>query len=249
MKTKMAVGDTISGIVTEIKQENGNPVSIVLTVGGRKRAIIPLTELPEAAAASGQGAVRHLARKYMNRKLIGTIVKDNPLTLSYNEAVKDQSTKVTFNVGDEFDAVVVWTAKHYAELEYRNVPLSLSANDYGWLKYVDLRNTLHRGQKLKVEVVAVKEDGTIQVSHKKFAHNPWPKFQEKYHQRNQYLARVKSINKSGVIVSLEPGLDILCSPQPFFQVNINDEVAVEVVDINPEQGKMKGLITAQANRA
>jgi ribosomal protein S1 len=51
------------------------------------------------------------------------------------------------------------------------------------------------------------------------------------------------------VVSLEPGLDILCSPYPFFEVKVNDDVAVEIVDINPEQGKMKGFITALANRA
>jgi ribosomal protein S1 len=246
---KIAVGETISGVVTEINQTNGNPDSIILSIGGKKKAIIPLTELPEDMTTGGQGAVRHLARKYMNRKLIGTVVNINPLTLSYNEAVKHLTTKITLNVGDEIDATVVWTSKNYAELEYQNMPLSLSASEFGWLKYVDLRSALNRGQRIKVEVLEVEEDGTVRVSHKKFARNPWPKYQEKYQKRNQYLARVKSLNKVGVVVSLEPGLDILCSPYPFFEVKVNDDVAVEIVDINPEQGKMKGFITAQANRA
>lgn len=246
---KIAVGETISGVVTEINQVDGHPNNLVLLVGGKKKAIIPLTELPDVMETGGQGAVRHLARKYMNRKLIGTVVQENPLTLSYNEAVKDLTEKITFNVGEEVDATVVWTSKNNAELEYKNMPLSLSANEFGWLKYVDLRSALNRGQRLKVEVLEVMEDGTVKVSHKKFAKNPWPRFQEKYRIRNQYLARVKSLNKVGVVVSLEPGLDILCSPYPFFGVNVNDEVAVEIVDINPDQGKMKGFITAQANRA
>jgi len=82
-----------------------------------------------------------------------------------------------------------------------------------------------------------------------FAPNPWPRYLAKYQTRNQYLARVKSLNKVGIVVSLEPGLDILCAPYPFFDVRVNDDVAVEIVDIDPEHGKMKGFVTALANRA
>jgi len=245
---KIAVGDTISGVVTEIRQVDGNPANIVLTIDGKRKAIIPISELPEASSISGQGAVRHLARKYMNRKLMGIVVKEDPLILSYNEAVKHLTNKITLNVGDVIEATVVWTSKNQAELDYQGMPLSLPAEEYGWVKYVDLRSALNRGQKLKVEVLDVAEDGTVTVTHKKFARNPWPRYLEKYHPRNQYLARVKSLNKAGVVVSMEPGLDVLCSPYPFFEVKVNDEVAVEIVDINPEQGKMKGFITAQANR-
>ncbi len=123
----------------------------------------------------------------------------------------------------------------------------MNADDYGWLKHIDLRTTLNRGNKLKVEVIDVTEE-EICVSHKKYAYNPWPKYLEKYNPRNQYLAKVKNVINQGVIVSLEPGLDILCSPLPFFEVKIHDEVAIEIVDINPAAGKMKGLVTAQASR-
>ena len=246
---KLSIGETISGGVTEIKQVNGIPEEIILSVGGKKKAAIPLTELPEKINGDGQKAVRHLARKYMNRKLIGTIVKTDPLTLSYNNAVKNITTGVKLKVGDEVKATVVWTSKNKAELEYHNMPLYLNASEFGWLKYVDLRSALNRGQKIQVKVINITEDGKVEVSHKMFAPNPWPRYLAKYQTRNQYLARVKSLNKVGIVVSLEPGLDILCAPYPFFDVRVNDDVAVEIVDIDPEHGKMKGFVTALANRA
>ncbi|WP_157049099.1 hypothetical protein [Syntrophomonas palmitatica] len=244
---KMAVGETVTGIVTEIRQENGKAESLVLTINNHKKAIIPISELPETNV-SGVSAIRHLARKYMNRDLAGVVISEQPLALSYLDAVKSQTEKVILQVGDEINATVVWTSKNYAELEYKNIPLGMFAEEYGWVKYIDLRTILNRGDNIRVEVLETKEGETIKVSHKKYAPNPWPNIVEKYHPKNQYLARVKSLLKPGVVVSLEPGLDMLCSPYPFFEVKVNDEVAVEIVDINPDAGKMKGYITAQANR-
>ena len=244
---KFTVGEIISGRVTEISQNEGVAENLVLNISENQQAIIPITELPEANNRTGQQAMRHLARKYMNRTLMGVVINENPLTLSYQEALKTQTEKINFNIGDEVTAKVVWANKNQAELEYKGVPLTLYADEYGWLKHVDLRTTLKRGEKLKAEVIEITED-KILVSHKKYAYNPWPKYLEKYSPRNQYLAKVKNVMNVGVVVSLEPGLDILCSPKPFFDVKIHDEVAVEIVDINPAAGKMKGLVTAQANR-
>ena len=53
-------------------------------------------------------------------------------------------------------------------------------------------------------------------------------------ERNRYLARVKSLNKVGVVLSLEP--EHFCSYIPSLRL-VNDDVAVEIVDINPEQAR------------
>jgi len=36
---KIAVGETISGVVTEINQTNGNPDSIILSIGGKRKLL------------------------------------------------------------------------------------------------------------------------------------------------------------------------------------------------------------------
>jgi len=244
MAKKMNLNEIHLGRITAVNNVEGQELTLKIEFEDGTEGIIPLAEL---RLAEENLDARKLARRYMGRYVKAKVISTNPLILSQVQAAAELSKQYTFEVGQTVTVVTTYVNKWRAELEYEYcVPMILPNTEYGWLSKVDLRQTLFPGSVLQVEIIDISDTGVITVSQKKFAPNPWPLLKKKYHPKSQYLGRVTDLLKSGVLVNLEPGVDVLCTPYPFFSVDVGDEVAVEIVDINPDAGRIKGYITAQA---
>jgi small subunit ribosomal protein S1 len=203
---------------------------------------MPITELDGDLTESNNA--RHIARRYMGRTVIAKVTNTKPLEISIKEAIEEKLEKTTLKVGQEVAGTVVWVNRKHAEIEYNNcLIMVMPSTEYGYLRIGNLADVLKPGEKIAVEVTSI-TDETVFVSHKKYADNPWPSIQAKYCMRGQYLARVVKVIDIGVFVNLEPGLDVLAAPRPtFFDVKFGDEVALEITDLEPSTGKIKGIIT------
>jgi len=245
-KKTYKLGQIAKGRVVAVNQEENSVESLNVMLNDGQIAIVPAEEVNDNVSEE-QFGVRRTARRYMGRTIIGKVIEENPIIISHRQAVEEKAKEITLVPGQVIEGIATWITKRQAEIEYNYcVRMTLPANEFGWLKGNDLRALIKPGQKLQVEIKDISEDGIIIVTHKKFEKNPWPEIQKKYHPRGQYLGQVTKKIDSGIFVNLEPGLDVLASPYPFFEVEVGDEVALEITDINPEAGKMKGYITARA---
>lgn len=241
---KLQLGDIVSGrVMAVLPTVDDKPGFLTISLSGNTEGIVPMDEVSEIVEADSNASF--ISRRYMGRNIIAKVVGFNPLTLSIKEAVNERLPEVNVKVGQELTGIVVFCNRGMAEIEYDYcLRMELPASEYGLIRVGDLSKVLGLGQEIQVEVKSIEDDKII-VSHKKFAPDPWPAIQAKYRVRGQYLGRVVKIINSGVFVNLQPGLDVLAAPKPsFFDVFPGDEVALEITDIEPNAGKIKGRITA-----
>lgn len=247
---KFQIGEEVTGRVTAIlpAENNANKAGYLQVSFDESIGIVPISEIsPEI---SEENNARHVARRYMGRMVISKVKGKEPLLLSIKDAVRERLLGTKVDVGQEIKGTVVWVSRKQAEIEYNNcLVVILPSSEYGHLRIGDLTEVIKPGQEITVEVKEIIEDKII-VSHKKFASNPWPAIQAKYRLRGQYLGRVVKVIEAGVFVNLEPGLDVLAAPYPnFFDVYPGDEVALEITDMEPSTGKIKGTITTRVSVA
>jgi len=251
----ISLGSILKGRVTAVNYDpdNNQLEGLQLTLydheGSTFIGLIPINDLDDPSIPEGESGRRHIARKYLGRLMIAKVVKENPLILSHSQAIIEKAKEISLEPGQEIEGKVIWATKNVAALEYLDcIQMLMTAEEYGPIRHVDLRKALTPGATIKVEVTSI-EDGVVFCSHKKFMPNPWPRIQQKYKKKNQYLCAVTRLLTKGVIVELERGLEVLATPYPFFDVKVGDEVGVEITDINPEAGKIRGFITAKAASA
>lgn len=250
------IGEIVKGRVIGVEQDNNQPSSLIFKCFPPHNSLgtgnIPISELPETFERSGQDVIRQTGRRYNGRVMIAKVVQENPLILSNIEARKERSEKLLpeLKEGQTIDVRIISARLREAEVEYRDcITMTLPADEYSLMPNVDLREKLVLGNFLKVDIISIGEDGKITCSHKKYAENPWPRLQKTYHKKCQYLSQVIKVLEKGILVSLEPGVNLFISPFPFFEVHQGDEVNVEITDINPEACKIKGYITGRAHVA
>jgi ribosomal protein S1 len=247
MQEKTKIGSLVKGRVVAInpsKEGDWTVESLQVELGNGTTGIIPITELD---AETNKDSARHIARRYMGRTLLGKVIQIEPFILSMAQAVKERSQNINLEVDQEIEGIVVWVNRKTAALEYRNcITMMLPSENYGYLRIGNFMDVLKAGDKLQLEIKSINPEGVITVSHKKFANDPWDRIKAKYLINGQYLGKVTKKIPAGIFVNLEPELDVLATPYPFFEVNEGDEVALEITDIEVALGKMKGRITALA---
>ncbi len=238
------IGEIVKGRVIAITPE---PEQIVLTVrlSEKENALLPASEVGIENIQSSNN-LRATARRLIGRPIVGKVIDTNPLTISNKQAIEELEQSSSLEVGQVFDGIVISVNETEAQIEYNSYLMTvLPQEEMGIMPGTNLKMILKYGQRLRVEVIDVK-DGKYIVSHKKFLQDKdeWEERINKYQVKGQYLGMVTNFIKNGVFINLEPGIDVLCSPQPeWFELQRGDEVIIEITDKN---SKIKGIVTGKA---
>lgn len=244
------IGQIVKGRVEAIKvNEEGLSESFVIAVNEKDTVIIPISEIDLITNNTEEDLKsRRLARRFIGKIMIAKIINTNPIIGSNKQALLEQKMSVNLNEGQEIEGIVVAVDSNEAKIEYKDcVIATLPSDEYNHLKTVNLRFVLNIGDTIKAKVLSVDEEREeVIITHKPYADDTWDELLEKYQIGSQHLGRIINMIKHGVFVNLAPGIDILCTPYPFFEVNRGDEVAVEITSVDEKAGRIRGIVTAKA---
>ncbi len=237
------IGEIIKGRIIAVTQEENQAVFTV-RISDKETAILPISEVGIEKIEGTN--LRTIARKFVGRPVVGKVINTDPLTISNKQAVEEMEKTSKLEAGQEFDGIVIGINETEAKIEYNACLVTIMPQEeMGIMPGTNLKMVLNFGQKLRVEVIDMR-DGKYIVSHKKFLQDKqeWQERIDKYQVKGQYLGVVTNFIKNGVFINLEPGIDMLCSPEPdWFEIQRGDEVIVEITDKN---SKIKGIITGKA---
>ncbi|MDD4804451.1 MAG: S1 RNA-binding domain-containing protein [Candidatus Pacebacteria bacterium] len=111
---------------------------------------------------------------------------------------------------------------------------------YGWIGQIS--DFIQPGDTFDAQVIEIdKEKSKILVSVKALYENPFPKCLDRYSKGGIYAGDVTGIAEYGVFVSLEQGVNALCSHPRAGKVNKGDKVAIIITRI--ENQRINGLIS------
>lgn len=239
------IGQILTGRVIAVNaNEQGETIGLTVSLGSQN-CFIPIEEVLMLSPQDSLDS-RKLGRKFIGRNMMIKVINSNPLIVSNKQALEEKREKIKLDVGQEIEGVVISVNSKEAKIEYQNcLIVTLPSDEYNYLKTTNLKYVLEVGTTIKVQVLSINGDEII-VTHKPYVKDNWTELSKKYQLKNQYLGRVVNLIQAGVFVNLEPSIDILCSPYPFFEVKRGDEVIVEITDINPSAGKIRGIITGKA---
>lgn len=242
------IGQIAKGRVQTISvNEEGLAESIVISSSNNGNIIIPINEI-NLIETEKDLVPRVLARRFIGKLMIAKIINTNPMTGSNKQALAEKKQTINLVPGQEIEGVVVAVESDEAKIEYKDcIITTLSSTEYNSLKTVNLRFVLKVGNLIKVQILSVDDENEeVTVTHKPYSGNTWEKLLEKYHIGSQHLGKIANTVKYGAFVNLEHGIDILCTPYPFFDIKRGDEVAVEITGIDEKAGRIRGIITAKA---
>lgn len=157
-----------------------------------------------------------------------------------------------YPIGSQHDGYVTNLTDYgvFVELE-DDIEGLVYISEISWLKFNNNpRDLLHKGQKVRVEVLSIDEEkNKISLSIKRCTESPWIKFAENYNCGDIIESTVRHIADFGIFVGFEQeqvdGLvhvcDITWSDNPdkeLFNYKKGDKVRVKILNIDPEKERI-----------
>ena len=103
------------------------------------------------------------------------------------------------------------------------------------------------GQRILVKILRLdkkdKNKVTVNLSVKQASENPYAKALKRYAVGNRYVGTVSMVDKNGVFVALDGGIDCLCSFPKRGRPPRNARVTVKILGINHENNRIWGVIS------
>ena len=119
--------------------------------------------------------------------------------------------------------------------------------ELSYQRLLDASAQFQPGQRVLVKVLTVDRSDRNQVkvtaSVKQAGENPYEKALKKYSVGNRYVGTVSMVDTTGVFVSLDGGVDCLCSYPKRGRPPRGARVTVRVLGINKENNRIWGAIT------
>ena len=262
MKTKRILTGTIQGV--ERPEDNPNR-SLAVIYHGDFKIIIPAEEAvepPEDFRGRSESDIMH----YMLTKRLGAevdyIVKGiDPkaciAVASRLEAMaakrkeyyfgtdRDGNNLIYNDVCAEARIVSVIRAGIFVDLFGLEIYIPL--RELSYQRLLDASAQFQPGQRVLVKVLTVDRSDRNQVkvtaSVKQAGENPYEKALKKYSVGNRYVGTVSMVDTTGVFVSLDGGIDCLCSYPKRGRPPRGARVTVRVLGINKENNRIWGAIT------
>ena len=262
MKTKRILTGTIQGV--ERPEDNPNR-SLAVIYHGDFKVIIPAEEAvepPEDFRGRSESDIMH----YMLTKRLGAEVdyivkgidpKAGIAVASRLEAMAAKRKEYYF--GTDRDGNNLIYNDVYAEARIVSViRAGIFVDLFGLEIYIPLRELSYQrlldasaqfqpGQRVLVKVLTVERSDRNQVkvtaSVKQAGENPYEKALKKYSVGNRYVGTVSMVDTTGVFVSLDGGIDCLCSYPKRGRPPRGARVTVRVLGINKENNRIWGAIT------
>ena len=261
LKGKKILSGTIQGV--ERSAENPNHSYAVIYHGDFK-VIIPADEVvepPEDFRDRSPGDVMH----YMITKRLGAevdfIVKGVDQTgiaaASRLEAMAAKRKEYYFGSdrdgnnllyeGIDAEARVVSVIRAGIFVDLFGLETYIPLRELSYQRGVDASAQFQPGQRVLVKILSIDRSNRnkIQVtaSVKQASENPYEKALRKYMPGSRYVGTVSMVDTNGVFVSLDGGIDCLCSYPKRGRPPRGSRVTVRIIGINNESNRIWGAIT------
>ena len=261
LKSKKILSGTIQGV--ERSADNPN-LSYAVIYHGDFKIIIPAEELVEPPADfrdRSPGDVMH----YMVTKRLGAEIdyivkgvdKAGIAAASRLEAMAAKRKEYYFGTdrdgnnllyeGINAEARVVSVIRAGIFVDLFGVETYIALRELSYQRGVDAAAQFQPGQRVLVKVLSIDKSNRnkIQVaaSVKQATENPYEKALRKYVPGSRYVGTVSMVDTNGVFVSLDGGIDCLCSYPKRGRPPRGSRVTVRIIGINHDTNRIWGAIT------
>lgn len=261
-KSKRILTGTIQGVE---RLETDPDMSYAVIYHGDFKIIIPVTEaIEEPADYRGQpkGDVLH----YLLNKRLGAevdyIVKgidqeNNVVAASRLEAMAlkrreyyfrtDRDGNYQIYAGIRAEARVVSVIRAGIFVDLFGAECYIPLRELSYQRWVDAAQHYQPGQRVLVRVLEVdrsdRNHPQVSASVKQAMENPYEKALKKYVVGNRYVGTVSMVDLNGVFVSLDGGIDCLCTYPKRGRPPRGARATVRILGINHENNRIWGVIT------
>jgi len=261
----------LTGTIQGVERSEDNPnLSFAVIYHGELKVIIPAEETVDPPADfrdRSPGDVMH----YLITKRLGAeidyIVKgvdpDSGLAMASRlEAMaarrrdyyygQDRNGNNLIYEGSLAEARVVSVIRAGIFVDLFGVETYIPLRELSYQRLLDAASQYQAGQRVLVKVLQLdrSDRNHIQVtaSVKQAADNPYEKALRRYNIGNRYVGTVSMVDTNGVFVSLDGGIDCLCSYPKRGRPPRGSRVTVRILGINNESNRIWGAITHMTNR-
>lgn len=267
MKTRKVLTGTIQGV--ERSEDNPN-LSFAVIYHGEFKVIIPAEETVEPPADFRDrlpGDVMH----YLVTKRLGAEVdfivkgidqKTGIAAASRLEAMAAKRREYYFGTdrdgnnllyeGISAEARVVSVIRAGIFIDLFGVETYIPLRELSYQRWVDAGSHFQAGQRVLVKVQDIDRSDRshikVSASVKQAGENPYEKALRRYTIGSRYVGTVSMVDTNGVFVSLEGGIDCLCSYPKRGRPPRGSRVTVRILGVNHESNRIWGAITHMTTR-
>jgi len=256
----------LSGTIQGIENPAGNPArTLAVLYHGEYKVIIPLTEAIEPPEDLKGQPLEHVLNYMLNKRLGAEIdyvikgidAKEKIAVGSRVEAMR--SKRKSYYFGTDRDGKNLLYSDLCAEVRVVSVVRSgIFVDLFGLEVFIPLRELSYQrmmdaekyftpGQRTLVKILDIdrtdRRNIKVRASVKQAGENPYDKALKKYSVGNRYVGTVSLVDTNGVFVSLDGGIDCLCSYPKRGRPPRGARVTVRVLGINYESNRIWGAIT------
>ena len=262
MKGKKILTDMVQGVE---RPSPDSELSYAVVYHGSFKVIIPVLEMveePEDYRGQPKGDVLH----YLLNKRLGAeidyIVKGvdqetGVAAASRLEAMAKKRKEYYFRTdtggnyqiyeGIRAEARVISVIRAGIFIDLFGAETYIPLKELSYQRWVDAGVHYQPGQRVLVKVLEVDRSDRnrprVSASVKQASENPYEKALQKYSVGSRYVGTVSLVDLNGVFVSLDGGIDCLCSYPPRGRPPRGSRVTVRILGINRENNRIWGAIT------
>ena len=262
MKGRKILTDMVQGVE---RPSPDSELSYAVIYHGAFKVIIPVQEMveePEDYRGQPRGDVLH----YLLNKRLGAevdyIVKGvdqetGVAAASRLEAMArkrkeyyfrtDQDGSYQIYAGIRAEARVVSVIRAGIFIDLFSAETYIPLKELSYQRWVDAAAHYQPGQRVLVKVLEVDRSDRnkphVTASVKQAGENPYEKALQRYSVGSRYVGTVSLVDLNGVFVSLDGGIDCLCTHPPRGRPPRGARVTVRILGINHESNRIWGAIT------
>jgi predicted RNA-binding protein with RPS1 domain len=185
---------------------------------------------------SGMAAASRLAAMAIKRKQY------------YLGADRDGNNLIYEGLSAEARVVSVIRAGMFVDLF--GIETYIPLRELSYQRWIDASAHYQPGQRVLVKVIKLdrsdKDNISVSVSVKQASENPYENTLKRYNPGSRYVGTVSMVDTNGVFVSLDGGIDCLCSYPKRGRPPRGARVTVRIIGVNEENNRIWGAITHMA---
>jgi len=261
LKGKKILSGTVQGV--ERSDEN-HDLSYAVIYHGDFKVIIPAEQMVDPPADFRDRSVADVMHYLLTKRLgaeIDYIVKGVDKTgiaaASRLEAMAQKRKEYYFgtdrdgnnllHTGINAEARVVSVIRAGIFIDLFGLEVYIPLRELSYQRGIDAALQFQPGQRVLVKILTIERESrdNIQVtaSVKQATENPYEKALRKYVAGNRYVGTVSMVDTNGVFVSLDGGIDCLCSYPKRGRPPRGSRVTVRILGINTQSNRIWGAIT------
>ena len=237
-------GETIKAIVTD-RVKGGLVVDLGI------RGFVPASHV-------GSGSLRNNLEKYLGQEIMLKVIEvdkerhkvvlSNKLAVSEERDAKSAETKASLTPGQTRRGTVRRLTAYGAFIDLGGIDGLLHISEMSWTRIKDPKEILREGQELDVHILKTDlESNRVSLGLRQILPDPWPEISKLFKEGDVITGTVTRIHSFGVFVQVEGGVEgiIPTGEMPRNKsgkggpgVNVDEEVTVKVIGLQPENRKM-----------